>query len=88
MCGHPLGGHGPQKGLCDACMEKFRGGDLAPPGRRCPLCGERRRRNLVRHEASGEFICQACYDAVATLPKWQQDVRQLRGAFNRRLGPT
>ncbi len=87
VCGLPLGGFGPQKGLCDACMDKFRQEDLAPAGHRCPLCGERRRRNLVLHEPSGEHICQPCRDQVESLPAWKQDIKALRGAFSRRLGP-
>lgn len=87
VCGHQLGGPGPQKGLCDACMHKFQDSQLAPEGQRCPLCGERRRRNLVRHVRSGEFICYSCHQAVDHLPKWkQQDLKALTGAFGRRLG--
>jgi DNA-directed RNA polymerase subunit RPC12/RpoP len=67
-------------------MEKYRSENLAPAGHRCPLCGERRRRNLVFHEPSGEYICQPCQEAVATLPSWKQDLKSLRGAYSRRLG--
>lgn len=88
VCGQVLEGYGPQKGLCDACMQKYREEGLAPKGHKCPLCGERRRRNFVLHEASGEYLCQPCRDAVASLPAWKQDLRALRGRFSRRLGPS
>jgi hypothetical protein len=68
-------------------MEKFQQGNLAPPGQRCPLCGERRRRNLIRHSPSGEFVCQPCHDALRILPSWKLDLRGLRGCYGRRLGP-
>ena len=86
VCGHPLGGTGAQKGLCDPCMNKFRDEQLAPPGKHCPLCGERRRRNLVRHALSGEFVCYSCHAALDTLPEWKQNIKELKGAFSRRLG--
>ncbi|MFC1482357.1 hypothetical protein ACFL51_00975 [Myxococcota bacterium] len=88
VCGHPLGGPGAQKGLCDCCMKKFREESLAPAGLRCPLCGERRRRNLVRHTRSGEFLCYSCRDAVDALPVSRQNIEALRGAFARRFGPS
>ena len=89
VCGHTLGGTGPQKGLCDACMMKWQEEGIPKPGTSCPLCGERRRRNLVKHGPSGEYVCHSCRDALGTLPLYRQyDVRQLRGAFSRRLGPS
>ena len=89
VCGHLLGAPGAQKGLCDACMTKYRNEQLAPKGKRCPLCGERRRRNLVRHSQSGEYICYSCHYALDQLPRWQQDdLRAMYGAFGRRLGPS
>ena len=89
VCGLPLGGFGAQKGLCDLCMAKFQDEQLAPEGKRCPLCGERRRRNLVKHAQSGEFICYSCHHAVDQMPPWQQtDLKSLSGAFSRRLGPS
>lgn len=87
LCSQVLDGFGPQKGLCDACMQKYRDEDIAPKGSRCPLCGERRQRNLVLHQPSGEYVCQPCRDAVATLPSYKQDMRTLRGLYSRRLGP-
>lgn len=86
ICGQTLGGAGPQKGLCDHCMQKFRDDGVPPPGTRCPLCGERRRRNLVRHAISGEFVCYCCRDALSCLPPDRQDIQGLRGVFTRRFG--
>ena len=89
VCGFPLGGAGPQKGLCDPCMVKFRAGDLAPSGQRCALCGERRRRNLKKHDPTGEFVCRPCHDRLLTLPSWQQtNLRLVAANSERRLGPS
>ena len=41
-------------------------------GQRCALCGERRQRNLKRHDPTGEYVCYPCHERLARLPAWQQ----------------